>query len=179
MKIKHETYTIEMTKTESKEAGKYGSEKYYELIDIRTTFPNYRIVVKQTPVKKDPYKHLTYDYMEKFLSIYHEEFLDEFNRRRGIYDGVKQVLAGKDTYIEVRAWFLKKCPEITTFVESVAKRREEEREKRRKEKIEVFKIPETKNAEIPETKNAEIPETKNAEISETKNAEISETKNVE
>ena len=141
MKINYENSTIEMTKAESKAAGKYGSPKYQELINIRTAFPNFNIVTKTPSAKKDPYKHLTYDYMEKFLSIYHEEFLDEFNRRRGIYDGVKQVLAGKDTYIEVRAWFLKKCPEITTFVESVAKRREKERDDRRKEKIKVIEIP--------------------------------------
>ena len=142
MKINYENSTIEMTKNESKEAGKYGSEKYNEVIAIRTAFPNYRIVFKQTPVKKDPYKNLTYDYMEKFLVMYHKELLDEFNRRRGIYDGVKQVLAGKDTYIEVRSWFLEQCSEITNFVESVTKRREEEREKRRKEKIDIVKIPE-------------------------------------
>ena len=171
MKINYEKSTIEMTKTESQAAGKYGSPKYQELINIRTAFPNFEIVIKTPSAKKDPYKHLTYDYMEKFLDTYHKDLLDEFDQRRGIYNGKKQDFAEKDTYAEVRAWFLEKCPEITTFVESVAKRREEEREKRRKEKIEVFKIPETKNAEIPETKNAEIPETKNAEISETKNVE--------
>ena len=141
MKINYEKSTIEMTKAESQAAGKYGSPKYQELINIRTAFPKFEIVIKTPSAKKDPYKHLTYDYMEKFLSIYHEEFLDEFNRRRGIYDGVKQVLAGKDTYIEVRAWFLKKCPEITTFVESVVKRREKERDDRRKEKIKVIDLP--------------------------------------
>jgi hypothetical protein len=146
MKINYENSTIEMTKNESKEAGKYGSSKYQELINIRTAFPNFNIVIKTPSAKKDPYKHLTYDYMEKFLVMYHKELLDEFNRRRGIYDGVKQVLAGKDTYIEVRSWFLEQCSEIANFIESVTKRREEEREKRRKDKIDIVKIPEIEAA---------------------------------
>ena len=156
MKINYENSTIEMTKTESKEAGEYGSAKYQELINIRTAFPNFNIVIIKTPSpKKDIYRKLTYDYMEKFIEIYHNDLLNEFNQRRGIYNGQKQNLTEKDTYIDVRNWFLVKCPEVKIFIESVIKRREEEREKRRKAKIEVFKIPETKNAEIPETENAE------------------------
>ena len=127
MNINYEKQTIEMTKAEAKEAGKYNSEKYIELKEIRTDFPNFRIVTVNTPKKKDPYKGLTYTYMAKYIKTYTKDGdirRTEFTQMSG-YDenGVKIVFAEKATYGEVRAWFLLKFPEIEEYNTKVAELR--------------------------------------------------------
>ena len=68
MNINFENGTIEMTKAEAKEAGKFNSEKYIELKEIRSEFPTFRIVTKNVPKKRDTYKGLSYTYMAKYIA---------------------------------------------------------------------------------------------------------------
>ena len=147
MYANHENQTIEMSKTESREAGRKGTEKYAELKEYRSDFPTYKIVIKSVPAKKDPYKKLTYAYMEKYIISYHKELLDTFNEKRGIYNGKKQELAVQDSYGEIRAWFQTACPEIKNFIEDTLKRREKAKEERANAKITITPIP-TREAEV-------------------------------
>ena len=114
MKINFESRTIEMTKTEAKEAGKYNSDKYNELKAIRADFPNFRIVTKATSKKKDTYKGLNYAYITKYIADHtkeDDERRTEFDRLRGYENGKKNPLAETATYGEVKAWFLLNFPE--------------------------------------------------------------------
>ena len=141
MYANHENQTIEMSKTESREAGRKGTEKYAELKEYRSDFPTYKIVIKSVPAKKDPYKKLTYAYMEKFIITYHQDLLDTFNEKRGIYHDEKHELATPEHYMDVRAWFLTACPEIKNFIEDSLKRREKAKEERANAKIKITAIP--------------------------------------
>ena len=51
MKINHKNCTIELTKTEMKEAETFGSQMYKDLREARQDNPNYRVKVV-TPSKK-------------------------------------------------------------------------------------------------------------------------------
>ena len=67
MTINYTNNTIEMSKTEAKAAGKYGSEKFNELQTLKAAEPTFRVViVKSTAKKGDHFKGLTYDYMENY-----------------------------------------------------------------------------------------------------------------
>ena len=86
MTINYENRTIEMTKTEAKEAGKYNSDNYNELKEIRKDFPDFRIVTKSSSRKRDTYKGLTYAYMLNYITKHAKEDdvrMKEFDRLRG------------------------------------------------------------------------------------------------
>ena len=122
MTINFENNTIEMTKTEAKEAGKYNTEKYLELKAIRSEFPTFRIVTKTTSKKRDTYKGLTYDYMARYIKKHDDEnesVMKEFNVMRGYVDGKKNEFVDCATYGEIKAWFLLKFPEIEAYNKEV------------------------------------------------------------
>ena len=131
MNINFENNTIEMTKTEAKEAGKYNTEKYLELKAIRSEFPTFRIVTKTTSKKRDTYKGLTYDYMTRYIKKHDDEnesIMKEFNVMRGYVDGEKNEFVDCATYGEVKAWFLLKFPEIEAYNKEVGELRKATRE---------------------------------------------------
>lgn len=138
MKINFENNTIEMTKAEAKEAGKFNSDKYLELKEIRADFPNFRIVTKSAPKKRDTYKGLDYDYIEKYLDKYTEkddERRAEFDKLRGYENGEKKEMAETATYGEVKAWFLNNFSEIETFNKETNELREKIRKETAKRKV--------------------------------------------
>ncbi len=108
MIINYEMKAIELTKAEEKEARKYGSQMYDALKTARADNPDFRIVVKKTSKRNSAFKGLTYSYMESYLMGKSKELLEQF-----------QMLTQKDeedcevaSYLEVKEWFLKVCPEI-------------------------------------------------------------------
>ena len=131
MNINFENGTIEMTKAEAKEAGKFNSEKYIELKEIRSEFPTFRIVTKNAPKKKDTYKGLTYAYMAKYITD-HTDDKDirrtEFTQMSGYENGVKIAFAETATYGEVKAWFLLSFPEIEEYNDKVNELRQKIRD---------------------------------------------------
>jgi len=138
MKINFENNTIEMTKAEEKEARKYNSDKYLELKDIRADFPNFRIVTKSAPKKRDTYKGLDYNYIKKYLETHtdkNDPLRAEFNRLTGVDEnGKKKEMAKTATYGEVKAWFLLNFPEIENFNKETGKLREKIKEEIAKKK---------------------------------------------
>lgn len=122
MTLNYEANTIEMTKAESKEAGKPNTEKYFELLELRKTFPTFRIVIKNTRKKKSTFKGLDYDYMERYIKKHdddNESIMKEFNLMRGYVDGKKNEFIDYATYGEIKAWFLLKFPEIEAYNKEV------------------------------------------------------------
>lgn len=122
MTINYTSMTIEMTKAESKAAGKVGTEAFKEMLSLMQQFPNYKIlVVTRAATKKTcDYKGLTYDYMEKYIKAHDDEsksIMNEYKMLRGITDEAKDALADSCSYQEIKAWFLAKFPAIAKFHE--------------------------------------------------------------
>lgn len=118
-KLNHANETIELTKQFAKASGKYDSEEYKLLMEVKKDFPNYKIVVKDTPKRKQPkdnYKGLTYEYMERYIKTKenHEELLKEFYELRGIGTGYDAIIKTA-SYIQVKKWFLNAFPEIDAY----------------------------------------------------------------
>lgn len=117
MTINYINSTIEMSKTEAKAAGKYGSEKFNELQALKAAEPTFHVViVKSTAKKGDHFKGLTFDYMESYIKTRDDEehsILTTFNKLRGLDEnGEKMELATAATYGEIKMWFLAQFPEI-------------------------------------------------------------------
>lgn len=165
MNINFEARTIEMTKAEAKEAGRFNSEKYIELKEIRSEFPTFRIITKNAPKKKDTYKGLTYTYMAQYIET-HTKSGDirrtEFAQMSGYVNGVKIAFAETATYGEVKAWFLLRFPEIEEYnntVETLRKKIKAENEAKNEAKILAFPITELvkkENEEEAEEENEEL-----------------------
>lgn len=126
MTINYTNNTIEMSKTEAKAAGKYGSEKFNELQTLKAAEPTFRVViVKSTAKKGDHFKGLTYDYMESYIKTHDDEehsTLTIFNQLRGLDEnGQKMELAAVATYGEIKMWFLAQYPGIAAMSANVNK----------------------------------------------------------
>ena len=122
MNINFEKQIIEITKAEAKEAGKFNSEKYNELKEIRSEFPTFRIVTRNNRKKKSTYKGLDYDYMERYIKAHDDDknsLMAEFNVMRGFVDGKRNEFVDCATYGEIKVWFLIKFPEIEEYNKKV------------------------------------------------------------
>lgn len=118
MNINYEKRTIEMTKNESKEAGRPNTEKFDELIKLRSIFPDFAIVVKEISTKRDTYEGLDYEYMESYIESHNnkEANLKEFYTLRGLNeDGERDITLKEHKYGEIKMWFLDSFPEIEQF----------------------------------------------------------------
>ena len=133
MTINYEKKTIEMTKAEAKEAGKFGSEKFNELVKFRTLCPDYEIVVKANSTKRDTYKGLDYDYMKRYIEAHDnkEENLKMFYKLRGLNENGERDISIKEHSIgEIKMWFFDTFPEIENFNNDTDKALQKIKEKR-------------------------------------------------
>lgn len=126
MKINQKNHTIEMTKKFAKAAAKFGTEEYKQLQEARRDYPNFRVVTvsRKPDIKKDQYKGLTYEYMERYIQKHDDEqksIMAEYKMLRGKTAEAEEALAESFTYLEMREWFLKKFPAIAQFHEARAK----------------------------------------------------------
>ena len=120
MTINYITMTIEMTKAESKAAGKIGTEEFKNMLTLMQQFPNYKIQVATRAATKKAcdYKGLTYDYMEKYIQVHDNEgqtIKAEYDALRGNTAEAIDALAESCSYQEIKKWFLNKFPEIEKF----------------------------------------------------------------
>lgn len=124
MKINYENSTIEMTKTESKSAGIYGSNCYKELMEIRADFPTYQVIVKERSTRnaknKKGYKGLTFQYMETYIinhSKNDKSVLMEFYKRTARSDKTQDAYPQSESYFKIVAWFFEVYPDIKNYYE--------------------------------------------------------------
>ena len=122
MTINYTSMTIEMTKAESKAAGKVGTEAFKEMLSLMQQFPNYKIqVATRAATKKScDYKGLTYDYMEKYIQAHDNEeksIMAKYMDLRGESEEAKDALADSCSYKEIKKWFLEQFPAIKQFHE--------------------------------------------------------------
>ena len=121
MFINEKKMAIEMTKKFAAAAHKFGTQEYKDLQEVRKDYPSYKevIVTRKTTAKKDNFKGLTYEYMEKYISSHDEDgkIMAEYQDLRGLSERAKEALAEPCSYLEMRAWFLKTYPAIAKFHE--------------------------------------------------------------
>lgn len=121
MFINNKKMAIEMTKKFAAAARKFGTQEYKDLQVVRKDYPTYKVVIvtRKTTVKKDNFKGLTYEYMEKYISSHDEDgkIMAEYQDLRGLSERAKEALAEPCSYLEMRAWFLNTYPAIAKFHE--------------------------------------------------------------
>lgn len=119
MKINYTKKSIEMTKKFATAAAKFGTEEYRDLQAARRDYPNFKVVTvsRKATVQKEMCKGLTYAYMEKYIEMHDEDktIMAEYQMLRGLSEEAQEALAESLSYIEMKAWFLKKFPAIAEF----------------------------------------------------------------
>lgn len=125
MKINHKNCTIELTKTEMKEAETFGSQMYKDLREARQDNPNYRVKVVTPSKKVDHHKGLTADRMKNYILKHDDEEhskLKEFYELRGLTpEGKKDEFGYSVSYGELKQWFFVQYPEFKEMQDSVNK----------------------------------------------------------
>ena len=126
--------TIEMNKTFSAAASKFGTREYDELQAARRDYPTFRVVTVAKRTAKTEFKGLTYEYMEKYIASHDDEEnskMAEYKMLRGISDEGKDAVADSVDYADIKEWFFMTFPEIENFhskrdalLEQITKRRE-------------------------------------------------------
>lgn len=113
MYANYEKKVIELSKNESKAAGKIGTPEFEELQKLRAAFPNFPVVIKAPKKAKNQLK-IDYKFMEEYIQKHDGEnaaAMDELNILRG-----KKTVEGEYVeavnFMEIKNWFLKKYPEI-------------------------------------------------------------------
>lgn len=118
----YEKKIIEMTKSESKSAGKVGTTEYEMLKELRSENPTFRIVIKASK-SRDNMKGLTVAYMKKNIEAHDDAEktnMTIFNALRGLdADGNEIELARVASYGELKMWFLDTYPEVENMNKTV------------------------------------------------------------
>lgn len=134
MNANYEKMVIEMTKSESKAAGKVGTAEYETLKELRSQNPGFRIVIKATK-SRDNMKGLDTNYMERYIKAHDNEehtALKEFYSLRGLDEnGEKIDFASVASYGTLKQWFLTYYPEVAKMndtVTAILKRAEAKRQ---------------------------------------------------
>ena len=120
MKINYKNQTIEMSKKFAKAAEKFGSKEYKQLREARSDYPDFKVVTvsRKASGQKESYKGLTYSYMENYIKNHDDEkksIMAEYEMLRGLSAEAQEALAEPCSYIEMKAWFMKKFPAIAEF----------------------------------------------------------------
>ena len=133
MYANYEKKTIEMTKNESKAAGKVGTPEFEELNALRAACPGFRLVVKASK-SRDNMKGLDANYMEKYIKAHDDEehtVLKEFYSLRGLDENGKKIdFAPVAPYGTLKQWFLTYYPEVAKMNDTVAEILKKAEEKR-------------------------------------------------
>lgn len=117
MKADFTASTIIMNKTEAKNAGIPTTDEFKQLLQLRTAFPDFSIVVRNEHRNGDRYKGLTKKFMLDYIEMHDGEKAEEneaaLNKMLGYdKDGKRDPLMKVYSYGEIKMWFLEKHPEI-------------------------------------------------------------------
>ena len=130
----YEKKIIEMTKSESKAAGKVSTTEYETLKELRSENPTFRIVIKASK-SRDNMKGLDTNYMERYIKAHDDEehsILKEFYSLRGLDENGKKIdFAPVAPYGTLKQWFLTYYPEVGKMndtVNEILKRAEAKRQ---------------------------------------------------
>lgn len=113
--IDHENKKIRLPKAFAKASGKYGSEEYRMLMEIKRDVPNYEVIVETTRKQpRDNFKGLTYDYMERYIKKHNSKLIEEFKILRGEKEDMNGLFKSR-SYSQIKKWFLTNFPEVKNF----------------------------------------------------------------
>lgn len=104
--INYAKNTIVITRDFGKKASVYGSAEYDMLKALRQENPKFTVAYKTVKEKenKKTHKGLTFDLMELYIEILHNEYLSQF-------EAVKEFASTKNgKYAITKKWFLEKFP---------------------------------------------------------------------
>ena len=103
---------IEMSTTEAKAAGKFGSPEFNELQGLRAAFPAFQIVVKAPKKAKNQLK-IDYNFMKTYIKGHDnaEENMNKLNILRG-KKADEGVYVETVNFMDIKKWFLATYPEI-------------------------------------------------------------------
>lgn len=114
MKLNYNKKTIELSTTELNEASKFGTDLYYQLVEAKRNFPDFKIQTTKSNKRRSGYemKGLTYSFIKSYISNHGtEDQMLEFDiMRKGIVENGECVKVA--TYGEIKKWFLESFPEI-------------------------------------------------------------------
>ena len=116
--INNTARTIEINKTFTKAASKFGSPEYQQLQEARRDYPNYRVITVTQKTAKPEFKGLTYDYMEDYIKQHDDAghtIMAEFLMLRGMSDAGKDADADAVDYGTIKDWFFQQFPAIEQF----------------------------------------------------------------
>lgn len=115
--VNRKNNTIVITKAFEKKASVYGSTEYQMLKDVQNDNPGFTIEIKGAKNKREAFKGLTYEYMEKYIAAKDKDgtIMAEYEMLRGISKEAKALLVEPATYHEMKVWFFNKFPEIEAF----------------------------------------------------------------
>ena len=117
--IDHENKKIRLPKAFAKASGKYGSEEYRMLMEIKRDVPNYEVIVETTRKQpRDNFKGLTYDYMERYIKKHNSKLIEEFKILRGEKEDMNGLFKSR-SYSQIKKWFLTNFPEVKNFETSI------------------------------------------------------------
>ena len=71
--INTKNHTIEMNKTVTKAASRFGTPEYNELQEARRAYPTLRVVTVAKKTAKPVYKGLTFEYIEKYIAAHDDD----------------------------------------------------------------------------------------------------------
>ena len=139
MNANYEKKIIEMTKTESKAAGKVGTDEYMMLKELRAENPGFPIVIKASK-SRDNMKGLDTKFMEKYIKEHDttedKALLKEFYSLRGLDEnGKKKKFAQAVPYGILKQWFLTYFPEVADMnntIDEILKKAQAKREAAKK-----------------------------------------------
>ncbi len=112
IKVDHTNKRIVIGKAFNKKQSDTGSLEYAKLCEVVQIFPKYKVTVKE--IKKNPhkesYKGLTYDYMERYISVKGTRVdRQEYNDMRLLAE------CHSKRFPVIKQWFLKKYPEVEKY----------------------------------------------------------------
>ena len=110
--INERNKTIEMTKKFANAAKRFGSDEYKNLQDARRDYPNYKVVARKPPKRKDCFKGLTLT-------------LTDFYKLCGRDQTGEKIINEGECYGVIKQWFLNKYPEFSNYrkdVENILKK---------------------------------------------------------
>ena len=119
-KIDFAENTLTMNYTFAAAASIHGSEEYKLLKAIQQDFPGIQIITKsgRTQKKSHQFKRLTYENMEKHISVY-----ENAKELEEVFQRVKTLSANaKSPYAYVRKWFEKQFPDYRAIPKSIERK---------------------------------------------------------
>ena len=107
--VNHEAETIYVRKSFMKNASKYGTHEYDELVAIKRDFPAYKVKIinPQKAANKVSMKGLSYQYMGNHIRTHYGENSANYTEYQNLM-GMKEET--RNHYMSMRKWFVETYP---------------------------------------------------------------------